>query len=81
MSRCGHDLTFDFAVVALIFKFLSGLYFGNCRCRKLILYRVISWGCKCERYDGALIWLYYSDLDKTCLGYFLETQGVEVATW
>ena len=30
-SWCDLDLTFDFAVVTLTFKILSGLYLGNCK--------------------------------------------------
>ena len=35
-SWCVLDLTFDFAIVTLSLKILSGLYLGTIRCRKLL---------------------------------------------
>ena len=62
MSWCDLDLTFDLAVVTMIYKIFSGLYLGNCvgsrklvvgssrcRCRKLIHGRNIGWECKCKQ--------------------------------
>ena len=38
MSWCGLDLTFDLAVVTLIYKILSGLYLINCK-----VWEVVTW--------------------------------------
>ena len=34
-SWCDLDLTFDLAIVTLIYKILSGLYLGNCKVQKV----------------------------------------------
>ena len=47
MSWYDLDLTFDFAVLTLTCKILSGLIYQKpLRCRKLVLSGDIGWGCR-----------------------------------
>ena len=45
MSWCDLSLTFDL-LMTVTFKILSGLYLGNCTCRKLCMERILVGGCR-----------------------------------